>query len=158
MFLKRCLTLGMLSYGSKTGHFDWGCANVLSGIHDAYSIDGAKDFRIAAKNEGIDVCPVSYTTAKSDDLDDMNQTIKRLTTSDCGCSVCRCRVNVAFGQPGALISLFKAAHLQKYKWQWLVGDSEFGSFDDVVQNLTNHRGEDGDDSLHKIPQGILKAQ
>ena len=121
-----------------------------------------KAFENAANEEGIDVCDISYPA----DLKDISETFKLLTTPSCGCTVCRCRINVAFGQPEALISLFKQAHDQKYEGQWLVGESEFGSFDDVVRNLTNHSvqnltshsREDGDDHLHKILRGILKAQ
>ena len=147
MFLERCLTLGMLAYGSKTGHFDWECANVLSGTHDAYSIDGAKDFRIAAINEGIDVCPVSYTANSAD----MRNTIKRLSSPDCGCSVCRCRVNVIFGQYQDLTSLFHEAHVQNYEGEWLVGDNILASLDDVINDLTSKLKDDS--SVHKILEG-----
>ena len=65
---------------------------------------------------------------------------------------------MAFGKPEVLSSLFEEAYKLEYPGQWLVGESEFGSFDDVVRNLTSHSRKDGDDHLHKILRGILKAQ
>ena len=117
-------------------------------MHDSYSFDGAKAFQIAAANENIDICSVPYTA----NLADMSSTIKRLTSGDCGCSVCRCRVNVIFGQYRDLTALFLEAYAQSYKGEWVVGDNILGSADDLVKDLTNQLQDDS--SVHKILRGM----
>ena len=135
------------------GHIDWTCVNILSGAHDPYSEDAAKAFQIAAKNENMETCAVSYT-AKADT---MASTIGRLTASTkCGCSVCRCRVNVVFGQPSNLTSLLFEASKQHYKGEWIIGHSEFGSFDDVVKGLTHMLPDSS--SVHKTLRGMVQSQ
>lgn len=124
-----------------TGHFEWGCANLLIGSGDPYSTAGIKAFETAAIENGIDVCTKAVYEAGSTD---MHAPIKKIMENSC------CRVTVLFGQSQDLASLLLEAHNQKYDGEWIMGENIMGALDDVVKDLENHLDES---SIHELLRG-----
>ena len=143
--------------GARTsGYFNWTCANVLESSGDSFSFFGARAFTAAIKSinaiNGSDfrLCTVGY---KSGDPDDIKQTITQLHDNMEPGGLCACRVNVVFAQNADLAQLFLEAHTQKYKGEWVVGDSLLGSLADVARDLKN---ELEDSSVYEILQGMCE--
>ena len=125
------------------GHFKWKCANVFSGVGNAYSQDAAKDFRLAASKNNIEVCATPVYVSSSGD---MHKAINEIMEKKC------CKVNVVFGAAQDLAFLFLEAHKQGYDGEWVVGDNVKSSLDSIVNNLKDHL--DNEDTVHKILRGM----
>ena len=127
----------------RTGHFNWRCANVLSGLGDSFSSAGATAFELAAVENKIDVCTKATYEAGSMD---MKAPIKRIMDNNC------CRVTVLFGQTQDMSSLLLEAHRQKYPGEWIMSENVMATLDGVVNNLKNHLDEP---TIHKLLRGIV---
>ena len=115
---------------------NWNCANVLLGVGDSFSFDGAKGFIAAAKQNGIDVCLEHNFNLGSKDV---TQVIKTVISRNC------CKVTVTFAPYSDYAALLLEARKQNYDGEWILGSNAGNGVNEILKNIGNN---------HEIMRGV----